>query len=204
MWKEKLLTLLSSLDKKQLLSAVLFLLGFILLSVGLIYSFRSSNSGQVSKDISFEPAGSSPENKNSKITVDVEGAVVSPGIYSLDSSSRIKDALIAAGGLASNADRDFVAKNLNLALKLADAAKIYIPKKGENLSANGTGSQTRISLININSASLSELDSLPGIGAVTAQKIIDGRPYQAVDELLSKKIVKSSVFEKIKDKISIY
>lgn len=185
-----------------MISIVLFLIGFVLLSGGLIYSLRSSNSGQAS-DITFESSSTANESKSeNKITVDVEGAVINPGVYSLISNSRAKDALIAAGGLSSQADRDWVSKNLNLALKLSDSAKIYIPKIGE--SANPIGQISQIGLININTASASDLDGLPGVGPATAQKIIDRRPYSSINDLLSKKIVKSSVFEKIKDKIAAY
>lgn len=202
MWKERFLTLLSSFSKRQLVSIALFLGGFVLLSGGLIYSLSTSGS---KNNIAFEPSSpESPQINETKITVDVEGAVITPGVYSLVSLARMKDALIAAGGLSSNADRNWIAKNLNLALKLSDSMKIYIPFQGEN-AARGSSSMGNVSvdsLININSATLFELDSLPGIGPVTAQKIVDGRPYGSVDDLIKKKIVKSSVFEKIKDKIT--
>lgn len=213
MWREKLLILLPSWsrvagsrfagDKKQILSVGLFLFGFILLGSGLIYSIKS-NENNTKEEISFESANTanSSENKAPKITVDVEGSVVSPGIYNLDQSARVKDALIAAGGLSSDADRDWVAKNLNLASKLSDSGKVYIPRKGDPSSLRSSGQETSVSnLININSATIKELDSLPGIGAVTAQKIIDGRPYNSINDLINRKILKSSVFEKIKDKI---
>jgi len=204
MWKEKLLILLSSLTRTQIISIALFLLGFVLLSGGLIYSLRS---GQVSNEITFEPSGAtSKETSENKISVDIEGAVINPNVYSLSPSARVKDGLIAAGGLASNADREWIAKNLNLALKLSDSAKIYIPKIGEAPARNSTASNTvsLTGLININSASASELDSLPGIGAATAQKIIDNRPYSKIEDLTLKKIMTSKVFDKIKDKIGIY
>lgn len=202
MWKEKLLTLLSSLSRRQLAAVAFFLLGFVLLSGGLIYSITSSNS---KNDITFESSQVQSASNEAKITIDVEGAVINPGVYSLVSSSRVKDALIAAGGFSSNADRSWISKNLNLALKLSDAMKIYIPFQGES-AVKGlnttTGTISVDNLININSASLSDLDTLPGIGPVTAQKIIDGRPYNSLNDLLTKKIVKSSVFQNIKDKIT--
>jgi len=190
------------------------IIGMILLGYGLIGLMASSST---SKDIIFEKGDessqeASAENKNlitKEIMVDVEGAVVSPGVYRLPQDSRIKDALIAAGGLSSSADRDWIAKNLNLAAKVIDAGKLYIPFTGENIrsstSYSGMGNASAMSdLININTASEQELDSLSGIGPVTAQKIINGRPFQAVEDLLSKKIVSSKVFEQIKDKISVY
>jgi competence protein ComEA len=132
--------------------------------------------------------------------VDVGGAVVNPGIYEFGPEARLNDALVAAGGLDEDADADWVSHNLNLAGKLTDGVKIYVPYRGEGEVAGVAGGTD---LININSASLTELDRLWGIGPVTAQKIIDSRPYAKIEDLLEKKIVKANVFEEIKDKISV-
>jgi competence protein ComEA len=151
-------------------------------------------------------ASSTPSPVGFKILVDVGGAVIKPGIYELGLASRVNDALVAAGGLAAAADRDWVSQNLNLAEKLADGRKIYVPFKGEaaDLSESfPSQSQSLSELININAASLTELDSLWGIGPVTGQKIIDNRPYAKIEELLEKKIVKTNVYEAIKDKITV-
>ena len=207
MWKEKLLILYTEkyrdVLKKNILPLGLGLVGLILLGVGLIYSI---NRGQVSsEDIVFE-SSEQATNKTSQIVVDVSGAVVSPGVYTLDLGSRIKDALISASGLSSDADRDWVSKSLNLASKLNDGSKIYIPSRGE-VSLRGTNSAGVIStsgLININSASASELDSLEDVGIARAQKIINNRPYSSIDELVSKKVITNKIFEKIKDKITSY
>ncbi len=72
-----------------------------------------------------------------QITIDVEGAVINPGIYKLNKDATIQDALIAAGGLSSNADRIQVAKSLILASKVVDGGKIYIPFVGDTASAVG-------------------------------------------------------------------
>lgn len=139
-----------------------------------------------------------------KITVEASGELVKPGVYELTIGSRVNDLLILAGGLSANADRDWVAKNVNMAAKLSDGGKIYIPKigvQGGGFGELGGGVGTKI---NINTASESELDTLPGIGAVTVKKIIDGRPFERPDELLEKKIVKSNVWENIKEKVSVY
>jgi competence protein ComEA len=143
------------------------------------------------------------------ITIDVEGSVVKPGIYSLPEGSRVQAALAAAGGFAKDADRQQVAKQLNLASPLTDGGKLYIPAVGEQMPAGGessTGSVAGIAtgFINLNTATQSELESLPGIGPVTAQKIIDGRPYQKLEDLTEKKAVGESVFGKIKDLVSVY
>lgn len=143
--------------------------------------------------------------------VDIEGEVLNPGVYTLKNDARVKDAIDAAGGLSIKADKEYISKNLNLAQKISDGAKIYIPKAGENIKnvqimpqiiQENTISDTTSSLININSALETALDTLPKIGPVTAQKIIAGRPYSSIDELVLKKVVTQKVFEGIKDKIT--
>lgn len=197
-----------SILKKHYLPLGLGFLGLIFFVYGLIALLGSSQ--LASKEIVFE-AGSDAQAETGKksLVIDVEGAVVNPGVYKLSGDARIQEALIAAGGLASHADRTWVAKSINLAHRLTDGAKIYIPAAGENIPASSTvlGDESIDSvsgLININSASEKELDTLSGIGPVTAQKIISGRPYASVEDLLGKKIVGSKVFSQIKDKISVY
>lgn len=146
--------------------------------------------------------------------IDVSGAVLHPDVYELALGSRLRDGIAAAGGLSDKANRDYFYRTYNLARPLQDGEKIYVPKNGEegqlNTAVNtgiglpgqkaGTGNTTGV---NINTAALSALDGLPGIGPVTGAKIIANRPYQTVDELLSKKVVSKSVFEKIKDKVVV-
>ncbi|OGK21981.1 hypothetical protein A2866_02335 [Candidatus Roizmanbacteria bacterium RIFCSPHIGHO2_01_FULL_39_8] len=149
-----------------------------------------------------------------KYFVDLEGSVERPDVYEITSGARLKDVLIASGGLSVDADRIYFARNFNLARLLKDQEKIYIPSISETennvLAATQTiQSQTNSSLaqpantININTGSMDELDSLAGIGAITAQKIIQNRPFQTIQELLDKKIVNKGVFENIKNRIAI-
>ncbi|MBI5449488.1 helix-hairpin-helix domain-containing protein [Candidatus Gottesmanbacteria bacterium] len=145
----------------------------------------------------------------SVITVDVEGAVVKPGIYRLSRDARVDDAIAAAGGFSTEADLDRIAATMNRAAKLVDGGKLYFPKKGEISSPSlgsvgnpGTVGDLR-SPVNINTGTESALESLPGVGPVTAKKIIDNRPYQTLEELVSKKAVGQSLFEKIKEKIAL-
>lgn len=203
--------------KKYRFPLLLGVVGLIFFVYGLIVLLSSGNSKD---EIEYQPAdtGQTKENKGT-IVVDVSGAVVNPGVYRLGFDSRVQDSLIKAGGLSSEANRQWVAKNLNLAAKLTDGGKIYIPFVGEGIKgrtevskvSNGDNSKVEsgtvgslTGLININTASESELDTLPGIGPVTAGKIIQNRPYGTIDELLSKKVITSKVFEKIKEKISVY
>lgn len=154
----------------------------------------------------------STESARIKIKVDLAGSIMNPGVYELPEGSRISDALALAGGFSALADRDWVEKNINRAAKVIDGGKIYIPKTGEffqssNLSPLGNLSDlsgsSSIQKININTASQSELESLPGVGPATAGKIISGRPYQTIEELKTKKITGNALFEKIKDQITL-
>ncbi|MDO8620888.1 MAG: ComEA family DNA-binding protein [Candidatus Levybacteria bacterium] len=184
--------------------------GLIFFAYGLISLMDKPNpeaSGLIFESANSD-ASSGVKSNEAKIMVDIEGGVIKPGVYSLATSARAQDALIAASGLSNDADRNWVEKNLNLASKLVDGQKIYVPKLGENKTSLSAGSQDVVSNssgININSASLQALaDSLPGVGPATAQKIISGRPYSAIEELLSKKIVTEKVFGQIKDKIMVF
>lgn len=133
------------------------------------------------------------------------GAVNNPGVYSLNSGVRIEDAIAAAGGVTAKANQSYINQTLNLAQKISDGIKIYIPEEGQTNSKEVTGVETTASsLININTAIADELDSLPGVGPVTAQNIIKNRPFSSVDELLSKKAVNDATFDKIKGLLSAY
>ncbi len=143
-----------------------------------------------------------------EISVDVSGAVVKPGVYRLKEGLRIEDAVAAAGGFSRNANLEYISKNLNMAQKLSDGSKVYIPIEGEqgiNLAAGGTAAGAAISTkVNINTAVQAELEALDGIGISRASDIISSRPYAAVEELASKKIIPQSVFEKIKGQLVVY
>jgi competence protein ComEA len=142
----------------------------------------------------------------SSLFVDLEGAVEKPGLYELPADARVNDVLIRAGGLSAEADRSWCEKNLNLAQKLADGIKIYIPRKGETAnSGQVAGASASLSgQININTASAAQLDTLWGIGPSRAQDIIEGRPYQSIEELQANKIIPSNVYERIREKITVY
>lgn len=187
---------INPLIKQNLLPILLGGVGLALVAFGL---FQYMNHKTEEPPIVFEE--SKEEEKPTEVIVDVSGAVIKPGVYKLTSKSRIVDALAEAGGLSEDADREYVEKNINLAGKVTDGAKIYIPRTGEQILAEDSDSVAG-PVININLASSDTLETLPGIGEVTAQKIIEGRPYSASEELLAKKIVGVATYEKIKDKIA--
>jgi competence protein ComEA len=184
---------------KHWLPVSLGCVGLLLLGFGAFELFAPSEP----KDIIFTAAEQASEQQQSsnKIVIDVSGAVVRPGVYTLAAGSRMQDALVAAGGMSELADRIAVAKQINLAAQLTDAAKIFIPFTGD--VAAGSSEQGE-SQININQATAAMLEDLPGIGKVTAEKIITGRPYQKAEDLLTRKVVSQKVFEQIKVRISVF
>lgn len=185
---------------------ILCISGLVILLFGirLLYFSQSGNR----EEVEFSQESTSSGVLAVTVTVDIAGAVAKPGVYTLAVDSRIQDLLTKAGGLARDADKTWIAKHINLATKLVDGTKVYIPNSNENYQTQTIQTLGVVSdvdhLISLNTATSSELDSLPGIGPTTAQKIITNRPYQTIEELLSKKVVSKSVFEKIKEKISVY
>lgn len=156
------------------------------------------------KELEIEKATEESE----EIMVHISGAVNSPGILRLDSSKRVVDALDLAGGARDDADLDRV----NLAARLHDEEKIYIPKVGEvqeNMTTlvSSSSSSGPASKININSADLSELTKIPGVGEKTAQKILDYRAnnsFSSIDDIKNVPGIGDKKFESMKDYISTY
>ena len=154
------------------------------------------------------------EDKNQKeevveqdlITVDVKGAVKSPGIYDLPVGSRINDAVQKAGGLTDNAD----SKSINLAQRISDEALVYVPTKEETTSqeAHSNASNTKENKkVNLNKASVEELKQVKGLGAKRAQDIIDHREsngkFKSVDELKKVSGIGAKTIEKLKEYVTV-
>jgi competence protein ComEA len=134
----------------------------------------------------------------SGIVVDVAGAVARPGLHRLRPGDRVGDAIEAAGGFAPRADLTASSATLNLAQPLEDGSKVLVPELGIDPPSGGPAVDD--GRIDINHASGSELETLPGIGPVTAGKIIDARasePFGSVDELRSRGLVGEKVYEDI-------
>jgi len=194
---------------KNRLPLGIFFAGLLVLALGIFTlkgNFASSDKVEVLEETTEGGA-------NDFLVVEVAGAVTSPGVYKMPVGSRIDDVLIIAGGFSASADRNWVDKTVNRAALITDGQKIYIPTSDEQLigtSANNLGVyQTDTSgqgsgLININTSSQSELESLNGIGPVYARKIIEQRPYSNIEELTSRRIIPQSTYEKIKNDISVF
>ena len=145
------------------------------------------------------------------VYVHVGGAVHRPGLYEVSDGSRVFDAVQAAGGATEDADLD----SLNLASKVKDGDKILVPARVEpgadpppgGAGPPGAGGASAGGLVNLNSATLEQLDALPGVGPSTAQKIIDYRTqhggFRSVDELMEVPGIGPAKFAELKDKVTV-
>lgn len=157
---------------------------------------------------SKEKENKAEEKKDKKeILVDISGAVVEPGVYTVNEGSRLYDVIRLAGGLHDNADIDAI----NQAEEVSDGQKIYIPEVGEESSyadtASGSSPLSLNKKININTAGPEELQTISGIGPSTAQKIIEYRSvngrFASIDEIKNVSGIGEKTFEKLKDYITV-
>lgn len=147
------------------------------------------------------------ENGNAiAVTVDVDGAVMNPNVIELPEGSRVQDAIEACGGLAADAD----VSGINRASILQDGQKVYVPKVGEapQTSGSATGAAaTGGTLVNINTATVEDLDGLPGVGEATAQAIVDDREangaFASIEDLMRVSGIGEKKFEKLRDLICV-
>lgn len=203
---------------KKLWFELLFFSFSLIISGVILMIYFSEKKDQKNNIIDIKQA--LPEETKKSFYIDISGAVEKPDVYEVTPGARLKDVLVLAGGLSADADRYFFARNFNLARFVSDQEKIYIPSISEINSGLFTETSRVIdyispvetsneitnqqnSKININQASLEELDQLPGVGPTTAKKIVDNRPYIKIEDLLNKKIINKTTFEKIKDLIEI-
>jgi competence protein ComEA len=137
-----------------------------------------------------------------RVIVYISGAVSAPDVYQLPATARVKDLVLAAGGLAPDADPERV----NLAQGLSDGAHVHIPRQGETEAtaggeATGDGQAAQGSPVNINTASAADFDELPGIGQTLAQRILEYRaangPFKALEDLRNVKGIGASLFTNI-------
>lgn len=163
------------------------------------------------------------EAEKCNIYVDVSGALNNPGVYCFDTGSLVVDAVKKAGGFNSQVALEYIARSINLAKPLTNGQKLYFPSTSEllcelkdftlkeeeviptdnqkeNTSENNT---TKNDCININTATITQIDSLDGVGTSTAQKIIDNRPYSKTSDLLNISGIGETTYNKFKDNICI-
>ena len=179
------------------------------------------DAGQPGRSGGGMPGPGSTGSPTGLIIVDVEGAVVRTGIVRLPEGSRVADAVQAAGGFGPRVAVERVGQVLNLAAVLRDGDQVVVPSRDDPIAAlaspgpggvggsgssGGSGSGASPGRINLNTASASELDTLPGIGPVTAGKIIAARseqPFVSLEDLASRKVIGAATLEKIRDLVVV-
>lgn len=176
----------------------------VLGAVGLVGGYGvalRSRPKPVSLDLSSPGPSPAPESAK-RLYVHVGGAVASPGLYGLRDGARVDDAVRAAGGVLEDADLD----SLNLAAKVRDGDKVLVPRRGDGGTAGG-GSPGAEQKINLNTATVAELDTLPGIGPALAQRIVSYREqsggFRTVDELQKVPGIGPAKFGQVRDLVTV-
>jgi len=207
---ESLRERLSSLSRGELAGLVL-VIAVTLGGAGLWYFRSLPRPVQVrasGRPVASLQATASPE--PTRILVDVAGWVRRPGVYEFDEGDRVIDAIEAAGGARSGAALD----SLNLAAPLADGTQVLVPRRatggGAAPAPGGTvpgASAGAASLTNLNTASATELEALPGIGEVLAQRIVDYRtangPFTSVDQLTDVSGIGDAILAEVRDLVTV-
>ncbi len=203
------------MDKQKIIKIAIAVV-IVILAIVYYFSTKEENSyddilvNNVVIENKVEEEKQESEKESSFIKVYVAGEVNSPGVIELEEGSRIEDAIQGAGGVKAEANL----KNINLAYEVSDGEKIYIPNLSEEseeenmLEPNTSNSSTNAKgKVNINKATATELTSVPGIGASTAQKIITYREengkFQTIEDVKKVSGIGDSKFESMKDFIAV-
>jgi competence protein ComEA len=197
---------LSALSRGELIGLVA-LVGVTILGAGFWY-VRSLPKPVEVRDAETGPAVAAPSASASVVVpllVDVAGWVRHPGVYTFEAGARVVDAIEAAGGARSGAELSA----LNLAAPLVDGTQVLVPKAGEAPPPGVAppGGTAPGALVNVNTATAAELETLPGIGEVIAQAIIDHRtengPFASVEELLDVTGIGDATLENIRELVTV-
>jgi competence protein ComEA len=193
----------------------------VLIVVAFLLAFGSGGAGELqltggapATAVAQQPPGSTPSAAAGELVVEIVGAIERPGVYRLPGDARIGDLVDAAGGYGPRVDIDRAARELNLAAPLVDGHQVRVPSRDEPATDAGSapGDATRSpagsggGLIDLNAATQAELESLPGIGPVTATKILTAReeqPFGSVDDLRNRKLVGEKTFEKLRELVTV-
>lgn len=227
--KEKIkgaITNVRKIDKDYIVIGIIIIavIIFIVLNIGKVTEFNKEEKENTTINASIEESKNDIEEKEIKenkeetkemgtgIFVHIDGWIQNPGVYEIKENDRVNTIIEKAGGLKEGAS----IKSINLAARLSDGDKIYIPNREEEkqieiteVKGNNTGTVkiTKNSKININKASISELKQITGIGESTANKIIDYRDnvgkFKKIEDIKEVKGIGDSKYESIKDKITI-
>jgi competence protein ComEA len=206
--KSKILSLRKLIDKYNLhINIILIATGLLGLFLFGLEIYNNEQVEAIGKVDESEVYAQKTEEIESQY-IDIEGQVVNPGVYEIKRGDTLISVINLAGGYTEVADTNYVQMCLNLAEKMKDEQKIYVPAKDEKFSCNDNA-LSEISLsktsgkISLNNATQEELESLSGIGPSTAEKIVDGRPYSKLEDLMNVKGIGEATFEKIKNDITL-
>lgn len=165
--------------------------------------FRGQGGIEIKRaETASEKAEEEPQEEPVTLVVHVDGMVGMPGVYELAEGARVSDAVAAAGGLSEGADTS----SLNLAAPLADGEKVHVPAEGEEVTTSSGGASSG-DLVNLNNASVEQLDELPGVGEATARAIIEDReangPFTTPEDLMRVSGIGEKKFAKLEGMICV-
>ena len=206
-------------EPSQLVAGAVVVLVALVAGVSWVVSGGARPGGSGGAAASLPPARSastsppSSEPAPEQIVVHVSGAVARPGLVRLPTTARVADALEAAGGTTPEADLD----RLNLAARIADGERLHVPRRGEVVHeellpagpdrGGSAAVGARAPPVDLNTATVEQLDALPGIGPATAQAIVDHRarhgPFRSVAQLLQVKGIGEAKLAALRSKVRI-